>query len=248
MNPSQGESVERRSTAEDPSPMSYRSLPLSGIAKFNPLDWRCAGGIFLLALMLSAAAIFASPKTREQARQPDASPAAPPSTVTATRSPSVDWANDATIDRNLVRAKRVPVIVRPTSFNLESTNPLSNTTKTRRPTPDSATLARSTVASTTNSPRGGSCKPCNAETGAEKVISDVAKIDLRKGKSSQETAAVCKDGTCPAGDAPRDNSTRYGTVVDWQKDARTAAKLAGQQDKLVFLMQVSGNFARQEFT
>lgn len=39
-----------------------------------------------------------------------------------------------------------------------------------------------------------------------------------------------------------------GTAIAWADDADQAAQLARQQEKLVFLIQVSGNFAREGFT
>lgn len=52
---------------------------------------------------------------------------------------------------------------------------------------------------------------------------------------------VCTPDTC--GDLPR-----LGTALHWVADTNAAAKLAKQQGKLVFVIQVSGNFAREEFT
>ena len=40
---------------------------------------------------------------------------------------------------------------------------------------------------------------------------------------------------------------RLGTAITWYRDS-DAAKLAREQDKLVFVIQVSGNFACEEFT
>jgi hypothetical protein len=45
-----------------------------------------------------------------------------------------------------------------------------------------------------------------------------------------------------------DADCKLGTAVSWMKSPDEAAKAAGDQDKLVFMIQVSGNFARQEFT
>jgi hypothetical protein len=39
-----------------------------------------------------------------------------------------------------------------------------------------------------------------------------------------------------------------GTAIHWIADTQEAADLAKTEDKLVFLIQVSGNFAREEFT
>lgn len=41
---------------------------------------------------------------------------------------------------------------------------------------------------------------------------------------------------------------QLGTSITWHRRATDAARLARQEDKLVFLIQVSGNFAREEFT
>ena len=41
---------------------------------------------------------------------------------------------------------------------------------------------------------------------------------------------------------------KLGTAIAWYDDAEVAARMAKEQGKLVFLIQVSGNFAREEFT
>ena len=41
---------------------------------------------------------------------------------------------------------------------------------------------------------------------------------------------------------------KLGTAIAWYDDAEVAARIAKEQGKLVFLIQVSGNFAREEFT
>lgn len=53
-------------------------------------------------------------------------------------------------------------------------------------------------------------------------------------------AEVCTAATCGA--------RRFGTAIDWQQDPDVAGTLAKEQDKLVFLIQISGNFEREEFT
>ncbi|MCH7728769.1 MAG: hypothetical protein IH991_20135 [Planctomycetes bacterium] len=52
----------------------------------------------------------------------------------------------------------------------------------------------------------------------------------------QEAAATC------------DANRKLGTVIQWMEDPKQAAELAEQQGKLVFMILVSGNFAREEFT
>jgi len=39
-----------------------------------------------------------------------------------------------------------------------------------------------------------------------------------------------------------------GTTINWYQDKAEAARLAREQGKLLFVMQVSGNFAEEEFT
>ena len=51
----------------------------------------------------------------------------------------------------------------------------------------------------------------------------------------------CADGKCEKG-------PRYGTAFTWAESPKQARELAQQQNKLVFLIQVSGNFAKEEFT
>jgi hypothetical protein len=59
-----------------------------------------------------------------------------------------------------------------------------------------------------------------------------------------------------ANDKPRDHTAdtcaatdnKLGTSIEWIANVEDAARLAKEQDKLVFLIQVSGNFAREEFT
>ena len=80
-----------------------------------------------------------------------------------------------------------------------------------------------------------------------------------------ESATECKDGTCPAPSVIADVANKktaasecadgkcsaprtLGTLIEWAPTAEDAGKVASKADKLVFLMQVSGNFARQEFT
>ena len=41
---------------------------------------------------------------------------------------------------------------------------------------------------------------------------------------------------------------KLGTTVTWYKDTKIAAQLARDQGKLLYVIQVSGNFALEEFT
>jgi hypothetical protein len=40
----------------------------------------------------------------------------------------------------------------------------------------------------------------------------------------------------------------YGTTIHWVRTAAEAQKLAREQDKLIFVVHLSGNFTRDEFT
>lgn len=73
--------------------------------------------------------------------------------------------------------------------------------------------------------------------------------------AGQGVPATCADGQCakPAAglaDASAALATdhRYGTVLDWAESPGAAGKEAARDKKLVFLIQISGNFTRQEFT
>lgn len=70
---------------------------------------------------------------------------------------------------------------------------------------------------------------------------------------SPSAAAICTDGTCAKpGPGPADLASvddhRYGTALEWVDTPDIAAKEAARDKKLVFLIQISGNFTRQEFT
>ena len=53
--------------------------------------------------------------------------------------------------------------------------------------------------------------------------------------TSQQVAEVC-------------TGESLGTIVTWYKDPKFAAQLAREQNKLLYVIQVSGNFALEEFT
>lgn len=55
------------------------------------------------------------------------------------------------------------------------------------------------------------------------------------GEATGEAAEVC-------------TGAKHGTTITWYEDEEEAAKLAREQGKLLYVMQVSGNFAREEFT
>jgi hypothetical protein len=61
-------------------------------------------------------------------------------------------------------------------------------------------------------------------------------------------AAASKAPPAEAGPAAVCTTQRYDTLVDWFATPDEAIRAAAHENKLVFLMQISGNFAREEFT
>ncbi len=51
-----------------------------------------------------------------------------------------------------------------------------------------------------------------------------------------------------AGDQACGNGDTYGTAIHWVPTAAEAKKLARDEDKLIFVVHLSGNFTRDEFT
>ena len=69
--------------------------------------------------------------------------------------------------------------------------------------------------------------------------------------AATSTGATCLTGTSsPGAEAtqPTDADRKLGTAVTWMPTPDAAARAAVDENKLVFMIQVSGNFARQEFT
>ncbi|HVX13041.1 MAG TPA: hypothetical protein VHC22_17790 [Pirellulales bacterium] len=67
--------------------------------------------------------------------------------------------------------------------------------------------------------------------------------------TSQSTVCTKDECSAPAGGAKTDPADpKLGTAVTWMPSPDEAWRAAGKEKKLVFEIQVSGNFARQEFT
>lgn len=71
------------------------------------------------------------------------------------------------------------------------------------------------------------------------------KSSKRPAKSEASTATCTSGGSTSL--SP-DVDRKLGTAITWIQSPDEASKVAADQDKLVFMIQVSGNFARQEFT
>ena len=68
--------------------------------------------------------------------------------------------------------------------------------------------------------------------------------------TGEVTANVAEEATGEAAGEAAEVCTgaKNGTTITWYKDGDEAARLAREQGKLLYVMQVSGNFAREEFT
>ena len=81
-----------------------------------------------------------------------------------------------------------------------------------------------------------------------------ASAAARKSKATAKNdtlGAVCTTGGCSStGDqlASAGGDRKLGTAVTWMESPDAASHAASDEGKLVFMIQVSGNFARQEFT
>ena len=81
--------------------------------------------------------------------------------------------------------------------------------------------------------------PAEAATGTSRIA------------AAEPKNAVCtKEGCSGAGgdEQPNHGDRKLGTAITWAESPDTAWRDARDEGKLVFLIQVSGNFARQEFT
>jgi hypothetical protein len=71
-------------------------------------------------------------------------------------------------------------------------------------------------------------------------------------KQAPAAVADCTSGSCvrPAAGLglPAVGDHRYGTTIDWSDTPAAAGKLAAKESKLVFLIQLSGDFTNTEFT
>lgn len=80
-----------------------------------------------------------------------------------------------------------------------------------------------------------------------------SQVSVSPSLPSPSTPAICTDGTCAkpgtgANALASIDDHHYGTALEWVDTPDIAAKEAARDKKLVFLIQISGNFTRQEFT
>ena len=67
-----------------------------------------------------------------------------------------------------------------------------------------------------------------------------------KSLDSQPPASTSASPACTATEPGKDQA--FGTALNWIQDLETASTAASKQHKLLFVLQVSGNFAIEEFT
>lgn len=88
--------------------------------------------------------------------------------------------------------------------------------------------------------------------GVAVLQTSAAQATTRKTKlvTSAYGGAVCTQGGCSTGAAGTagEGDRTLGTTIQWMSSPDAAWRAAVDEDKLVFMIQVSGNFARQEFT
>ena len=73
---------------------------------------------------------------------------------------------------------------------------------------------------------------------------------IKKPVTSALAGTVCSTGACSTSEAgtPAEGDRKLGTEITWMTSPYAAWRAALDKDKLVLMIKVSGNFARQEFT
>ncbi len=92
-----------------------------------------------------------------------------------------------------------------------------------------------------------------AATGSPFFVSTPAVAATRTSSvvAAEPSSAVCAKEGCSGADGdeqPKEGDRKLGTAITWAESPDAAWRNARDEGKLVFLIQVSGNFARQEFT
>lgn len=92
-----------------------------------------------------------------------------------------------------------------------------------------------------------------AVMGTPLFVSMSAEAATRTSKvaTGEPKQAVCTQEGCSGAsddERPHQGDRKLGTAITWAPSPDAAWRAARDEGKLVFLIQVSGNFARQEFT
>jgi hypothetical protein len=88
------------------------------------------------------------------------------------------------------------------------------------------------------------------------IVEAVLLLSVPKGADAApglaDARSGCESGKCakPLGPlaSPGGGDHKYGTTITWVDSPREAGKLAEAQHKLAFIIQLSGDFTRDEFT
>lgn len=94
--------------------------------------------------------------------------------------------------------------------------------------------------------------PANAGLPYNSARQGRAETPLSGASPDGKAVKDCESGTCakPLGALPSQSADdhKYGTTITWVDSPREAGKLAEAQHKLAFIIQLSGDFTRDEFT
>jgi hypothetical protein len=116
--------------------------------------------------------------------------------------------------------------------------PYQSKPRPAEPSATQAATATQAASATSVDPARPSATPTTQNT---KTVADTPALPPADG-DDQATAGDTCSATATSG------LPTLGTTVHWAATPDEAGKLAEKEHKLVFLIQVSGNFARQEFT
>lgn len=116
--------------------------------------------------------------------------------------------------------------------------PYQSKPRPAEPSTTQAATATQPASTTSVDPARQSATPATPNT---KTVADTPALPPAGG-NDQATAGDTCSATATSG------LPTLGTAVHWVATPDEAGKLAEKERKLVFLIQVSGNFARQEFT
>lgn len=75
------------------------------------------------------------------------------------------------------------------------------------------------------------------------LLQDVSNRAYRQEAGKKACSAHCGDGLCTP-----NAGAKLGTGLTWQARVSDAASRAAEESKLLFLIHVSGNFAKEDFT
>ncbi|MCH8246472.1 MAG: hypothetical protein IH951_08700, partial [Bacteroidetes bacterium] len=81
-----------------------------------------------------------------------------------------------------------------------------------------------------------------------RFVPRLPEIPLAKQGNPPPLALQVSNGSCKPACTPKKINGTLGTALMWAENVSAASSQARAEDKLIFLLHVSGNFAREEFT